>query len=87
MSYVKTYNIDGKWVTAVLSDEAEKEADENCRETHIRTMRDCIFDAKLIGNLDDKGMLQVAIAFFNKRAIKLQVEREKIARKDLGMEK
>lgn len=60
------------WEEVTISEEEEKQIEEDCRRFNNQLFEECIFDAKLI--LQKKGLgeepliIQTAIALFEKRA-------------------
>ena len=53
------------WEKISLTDEEEKEIEEEARREHVEVMRQCIIDSK---TLDFSNYMQIALAFFEKRA-------------------
>ena len=60
-----------KWEEVSLSEEEEKEVEENARKENIELMRQCVDDAKAIvagKGLKDEDVSRIAISLFEKRA-------------------
>ena len=62
-----------KWIEVYLSEQEEREQEENCRKENISLLKECIDDAKKIfkdKNLKDyqTDVVRAAIALFEKRA-------------------
>jgi len=79
MGFSKSFprNIEGsnyaKWEEVSITDEEEKEEEENARNENIQLMKQCVEDAKSI--LGEKGLkdyqtdiVSMAVALFEKRA-------------------
>jgi hypothetical protein len=92
MGFVKTYNIDGKWIEGKLTDNEEEQAMENCRRHQRNIMDESIEDAYTFikshpesGQKTQDNIINIAITFFKKRANSIKNEREKLVRQKLGV--
>lgn len=75
-----------KWKEIELTDKEEKKAEKECRKRNVKVMQQCLGDAEKIVDRkklheSQKGMIDIAIALFDKRASHEVFHKEKLAKK------
>ena len=63
-----------KWIEVSLTDEEEKQVEQQAREVHVNLFKECVEDAKKIAEFDIIG---IASSLFEKRASHIVFLKEK----------
>lgn len=56
------------WEEVYISEEEERKLEQDARQENLKLMRECLKDAKTLAEVTGEGVIEVAIALFEKRA-------------------